>query len=231
MKIIPYTCFAALLAIAACQGNSDKKAPEGEQKQEDSVVETSDTLLSDETIQSFNTAGISDYARKKAVGFDWSKFRMVSMYTEDSMLVSKFTADKNFFRDYGPFLKYSPDSTMFIDLDSYNIDINRDAQGHLTGTGIGPDTEVSLVKVGDSTRTRLVFLGPGGSIEDAIWLDRQTLVLMGVQENERGERVPTVWRFEVPTKTYYIYELPDPSLAGSLSDYWKTERLKQVKIR
>lgn len=231
MKIIHNASFTALLALAACQGNADKKAPESEQKQEDSVVESSDTLLSDETIQSFNTAGISDYARKKAAGFDWSKFRMVSVYEEDSMLVSKFTADKNFFRDYGPFLKYSPDSSMFIDLDSYNIDITRDAQGHFTGAGIGPDTEVSLVNVGDSTRTRLVFLGPGGSIEDGIWLDNHTLVLIGVQENERGERVPTVWRFELPTKTYYIYELPDPSLAGSLSDYWKTERLKQVKIR
>ncbi|MDF2190946.1 hypothetical protein [Paraflavitalea sp. CAU 1676] len=231
MKFLSIACMTVFLMLAACQDNADKKAPQQDAKQEDSVVESLDTLLSAETIQSFSTSGISEYVRKRSASFDWNKFRMVSSYQEDSMLVTPFEDNNNFFRNYGPFLKYSPDSSMFIDLDSYNIDITRDAQGRFSGSEMGPDTEVSLIDVEDKTRTRLVFLGPGGMVEDGLWLDNQTLVLMGRQENEHGKQVPTLWRFHVPTHTYFIYELPDPSLAGPMAEYWKTERLKLVKIK
>lgn len=231
MKYFLYTCIAVVLIVVSCKDNT-KTAPQTVTPPgEDSVTETVDTLLSAEAIQSFRTSGFSDYAKKKAAGFDWSKFRMVSSWQEDSMLVAPFTPDKDYYTSYGPFLKYSPDSSLFIDLDSYNIDITKDSKGRLVGHEIGPDCEVSLVDVDDKTKTRLVFLGPGGSIEDATWLDNSTLVLMGVQENEKGAKAATLWRFHIPTKTYYLYEIPDTTVAGPLMGYWRTERLKKVEIK
>lgn len=232
MHIFRFCVFMALLLIVACKDEPAKEQPDPETDASDSlVVESIDTVLSADAIQTFSTAGISDYVKKKSPSFDWAKFRMVSSYEEDSLLQSPFKAEKDFFKNYGPFLKYSPDSSRFIDMDSYNIDITRDAQGRLTGAEIGPDTEISLVSRADNTRTRLLFMGPGGSVEDGLWLDSSTVVLMGTQENQQGERVPTIWRYHIPTKTFYVYELPDPSLAGSLADYWKAERLKGVTIK
>lgn len=231
MKYLIYTCIATLLIAVSCKDDPKKEPQAPEAPQEDSVVETLDTLLSAETVQSFSTTAFSDYAKKKVSGFDWNKFRMTSSWQDDSLLVSPFQPEKDFYTSYGPFLKYSPDSSRFIDLDSYNIDIKKDAKGRFIGNGIGPDYEVSLVDVKDGTKTRLVFMGPGGSIEDALWLDNQTLVLMGVQENEKGGKMPTLWRFHLPTKTFYLYEIPDTTLAGSLMGYWKTERLKNVTIQ
>ncbi|MBO9562182.1 MAG: hypothetical protein J7621_05380 [Niastella sp.] len=233
MKYLFYTCLLSVLLAVACKDNANKEpqATDPATVQEDSVVETLDTLLSDETIQTFSTSALSDYAKKKAPGFDWNKFSMTSSWEDSSLLVSPFKPDKNFFASYGPFLKYSPDKSMFIDLDSYNIDIQKDSKGRFTGNEIGPDFEVSLVNLKDSTRTRLVFLGPGGSIEDGLWLDDNTLVLMGVHENEKGQEAATLWRYHLPTKTYYLYELSDTAVAGSLRGYWKTERLKNVQIK
>jgi hypothetical protein len=231
MKYLIYTCIATLLIAVSCKDDPKKEQQAPEAPQEDSLVETLDTLLSDETVQSFSTTAFSDYAKKKVTGFDWTKFRMTSSWQDDSMLVSPFKPEKDFYTSYGPFLKYSPDSSQFIDLDSYNIDIKKDAKGRFIGNEIGPDYEVSLVHVKDGTKTRLVFMGPGGSIEDALWLDNQTLVLMGVQENEKAGKMPTLWRFHLPTKTFYLYEIPDTTIAGSLMGYWKTERLKNVIIQ
>lgn len=230
MKYLLYCCIVGALIMVSCKDTAKKEpqATSTTETRDDSVMETMDTLLSAETVQSFSTSGFSDYAKKQARGFDWNKFRMTSSWKEDSMLVSPFTPDKDYYRDYGPFLKYSPDSSMFIDLDSYNIDIKKDDKGRFIGHELGPDSEVSLIDVDDKTRTRLVFMGPGGSIEDGMWLDNNTLVLMGVQENERRERVATLWKFHVPTKTYYLYEIPDTSVAGSLMGYWRSERLKNV---
>lgn len=231
MKHLVYTCIVVALIVISCKDNVKKEPQAGTVPQEDSLMETLDTLLSAETVQSFNTSGFSDYAKKQATGFDWNKFRMTGSWKEDSMLVSPFTPDKDFYTSYGPFLKYSPDSSLFIDLDSYNIDITKDSKGRFIGTEMGPDCEVSLVDVEDSKKTRLVFLGPGGSIEDATWLDNNTLVLMGVQENEKGDKTATLWRYHVPTQTYYLYEIPDTAVAGPLMGYWRKERLKKVIIR
>lgn len=231
MKYLAYTCLAVIMIVVSCKDNTKKEPQAGTPVREDSATETLDTLLSAEVIQSFSTSGFSNYAQKKATGFDWSKFRMVSSWQEDTMLVAPFAPPKDYYDAYGPFLKYSPDSSMFIDLDSYNIAITKDNKGRFIGHEMGPDYEVSLVDVGDKTKTRLVFLGPGGSIEDATWLDNNTLALMGVQENEKGARVATLWRFHVPTKTYYLYEIPDTAVAGPLMGYWRTERLKNVIVQ
>ncbi len=232
MKYLFYTCLLGALLAVACKDSANKEPQATDPTtQEDSVVETLDTLLSEETVQSFSTSGFSDYAKKRVAGFDWSKFRMTSSWEEDSLLVSPFRPDKNYYASYGPFLKYSPDRSMFIDLDSYNIDIQKDSKGRFTGQELGPDTEVSLVHVADSTKTRLVYMGPGGFVEDASWLDNNTLLLMGVHENEKSEQVATLWRYHIPTKTFYLYEIPDTAVAGSLMGFWKTERLKNVNIK
>lgn len=231
MKHLLYVSLVMVLFIAACKDEPKKETTPVTADQEDSVTETIDTLLSDETVQQFSMSGFSDYARKQAAGFDWSRFRMTGTWQEDSPLVSRFQPEKGFYTDYGPFLKYSPDSTRFIDLDSYNIDIKKDSKGQFIGHEIGPDVEVSLVDVSAGTRTRLLFMGPGGSIEDGMWLDNHTLVLMGVQENEKEEKKATLWRYHMPTQTYYLYELPDTAAARPLVGYWRKERLKQVEIK
>lgn len=229
-KHLIYAIIAAFVVLASCTGN-DKKAKEEEETTEDSTVAESniDTAFATETIDSFNTTGFSTYAKQHVKEFDWTKFRMTNSWTDDWQKTVSFHPDKNYYELYGRFLKYSPDSTYFLDLDSYNIDITKDKKGRLIGHEIGPDTEVDLINPKTGQKTRLLFFGPGNSIEDGLWLDNNTLVLMGVQQND-STKTAAVWRYNVPTKTFYLYELHDAAAAQKLMGYWKRERLKGVEI-
>lgn len=233
MKYTIYICALALLFATACNNNSDKPAEIEEVPETDSVVVTGpDSTLTAETIQRFQTAGFTDYAKARIPSFDWSRFKHKLSWQEDSLHSSEFTPAKTFYNNYGAYLKYSPDSSRFIDLDSYNIDIRKDSKGRLVGTSGGPDTEVSLIDPKSGKRTRLLFMGPGGSVEDAFWTDNNDLVIIGTQENEEnGGKKVTIWKINLTDTTYDLYELDDPNAALTLAGQWRKERLKGVVLK
>src|SRR5687767_12760493 len=84
---------------------------------EDST-ERLDTVFSQPDISFLNQLRVSKYANSQNVPIDWSEFRMVTSSHDDSLLVSPFQPDSAYYQQYGRFLRYSPDSSMFIDLDS-----------------------------------------------------------------------------------------------------------------
>ena len=230
MKQFIFSAVIAAIVLTACKGKNKPEA-EADVTGEDSVITLQpDTALAVETIQSFTTAGFTDYIKKKSPSFDWKQFNLTTTWEEDSALITPFTPNKQFYNSYGRFLKYSPDSTLFIDLDSYNIDIKKDGQGRWIGLAAGPDTEVSLVNPATGQKTRLLFMGPGGSVEDAFWEDKDNLVLLGVHDGESGKAL-SVWKYHLPTNSWSLYELKDPSIADQLSGQWRKERLKGVIIK
>lgn len=229
--------FLIVVIFASCKDTDkparDQVSPDVQTANEDSVAnENIDTVLSDETIALFNQSGFSTFAKSKSPGFDWSRFRMMNSWKEDSLYITPFAPASNYYEDYKPYLKYSPDGSMFIDLDSYNLTLEKDKNGRRVAIESGPDTEVSLVNVKDKKKTRLVFLGPGSSIEEGSWIDNENLILFGFQETgEAGNKLPVIWRFHLPTTTYYIYEMPDPAIAKQLMGQWRKERLKGLTIK
>lgn len=227
-----YYSMALLLFLAACR--DEPKNAEAEETGEDSVesIVNVDTVLSVNEVQSFTTSGFSDYAKKRSPSFNWSHFKLKYSWEEDSALIADFKPNQQYFTNYGPFLKYSPDSTHFIDLDSYNVDIRKDKKGKWTGTEMGPDCEVSLINRRTGKKTRLLFMGPGGSVEDASWLSNEELILVGVQESNEGNgKQVSVWKYHLPTGTFYLYELSDTALAKQLTNSWRKERLKTVAFK
>jgi hypothetical protein len=222
-----------ILSVTACNDNADKQAAPDEEPVTDSVVTNGpDTTLAAETIQQFQTAGFTDYAKSKIPSFDWSRFKYKSSYEQDSLLTGDFKPSKTYYASYGSLLKYSPDSSRFIDLDSYNIDIRKDASGKLIGTAGGPDTEVSLIDPKSGKSKRLLFMGPGGSVEDAFWTGNNELVIVGTQENEEnGGKKVTVWKINLADMMYDIYELDDVGAADKLAGQWRKERLKGVVLK
>lgn len=236
--MMKYTIYSSMLAFlfmaaTACSDNAGKKAEPDDTSDTDSVVVNGpDTTLTEETIQRFQTAGFTDYAKSKIPSFDWSKFKYKSSYEQDSMLTADFKPSKTYYASYGAYLKYSPDSSRFIDLDSYNIDIRKDASGKLIGTAGGPDTEVSLIDPKSGKSKRLLFMGPGGSVEDAFWTSNNELVIVGTQENEEnGGKKVTVWKINLKDNMYDLYELDDQNAAAKLAGQWRKERLKGVVLK
>lgn len=230
---------AGIGLLVSCQNNNNNKkagpsATEETTPSGDSVTnENVDSVFSNETIRFFDQSGLSDYARKKAPQFDWSQFALKEVWEDDSLPSKPFRPDRDFFAAYGKLLKYSPDSSRFIDLDSYNIQLEKDKNGHWTrGIEGGPDNETSLVDLNDSTRTRLFFFGPGSSVEDAVWANSNTVYLVGVYENPDSEKqVPVVWKYEVDNNTFYLYESSNQSLADKILHYTRDVRWKGLDIK
>jgi hypothetical protein len=243
MKLLTVAGLSLIMFTLSCQDTPDKEAEEADLTEADSVgMERVDTVLSNETISFFNQSGLSDFAKSKSPQFDWSKFRMTDSWQEDSLLITDFRPAPKYFDNYKTLLKYSPDSSRFLDLDSYNIALDKDKNGKLSGNESGPDTEISMVNVKDQKRIRLLFTGPGSSVEDGSWIDNDNVVLMGFQETTAGStpainsgstttnKVPVIWRYNLPTSTYYIYELPDPKVAAQLMGEWKKQRLRSINL-
>lgn len=233
-KCLFYLIAATAVFAVACGSNEDKKAepPETTAEVPDSTVEELQTDgFSRENIDTFSTMAFSSYAKKQKPDFDWSRFKLEHNWIDSSMYTTSWTPGKDFYDRYGRFLKYSPDSSRFIDLDSYNIEIVKDKKGNLVGTEVGPDVEVSLINPTTGKKTRVLFFGPGNSVEDALWLDKDNVAIMGTEEREKIGKVATVWKYNIPTNSFYQYELQDSVVARRLVGYWRRERLKEVKAK
>jgi hypothetical protein len=211
------------IILASCKNNSSDIPADALVPEKDSV-EKLDTIFSQENIEFLQQLKFSTYAKTQSAPIDWSKFRMVTS-THDSLMVSTFSPDQLFYQHYGRLLKYSPDSSMFIDLDSYNIEFHKNK----IPIEKGPDTEVSLIDIGNKQRTRLIFLGPGNGVEEAGWIDNDNVLLIGYREADSSRsKTSVIWRYHVPTKTFHIYESTNPVI-GAMLIKWRRERLRQLQ--
>ncbi|HTS44268.1 MAG TPA: hypothetical protein VMH01_07710 [Puia sp.] len=227
-------CCTGILLLAACSGNEKNKQEEKKPILVDSTASVTgiDSALSEEEVFLSNQMDFSNYLKSQKPDFDWKNFQLSENWHQDLLVEdSAYHPDKKFYEAYGRFLKYSPDGSFFIDLDSYNIDITKNKDGAWVGQELGPDTEVSLVDTKNNKKMRLIFLGPGGSIEDARWVDNNTILLFGVYTDEPNLRVPAIWKISLPDKEVYLYKNDDPSLISKLNGYtWKV-RLKGISMR
>jgi len=226
MKYLSVLSILAILFLSNCKN----KTAEDEQASPSTIEESTeklDTVLSGNDITVLNQLKFSRYAVSQNQPVEWSDFRMVMSSHDDSLHVSAFQPDSSYYKEYGRLLKYSPDSSMFIDIDSYNIGFQKNRNGKLVPIEIGPDTEVSLVDVGEKEKTRLVFLGPGNGIEDAGWIDNNSAVLVGYHEKDTTKlKTAIIWRYHIPTKSFYVYESSDTLMPRRLLN-WRRERLRQ----
>jgi hypothetical protein len=77
----------------------------------------------------------------------------------------------------------------------------------------GPDSELALVDALKKERRRLLFYGPSVRIDDAAWVDNETVMAVGTEEVDAGpqktEIQPLVWIFHLPQRLVSTYS-PSP---------------------
>lgn len=224
MRYLSILTIVAIFFLGSCKNDSAEDEAAGPATIEEST-ERLDTVLSGNDLGVLNQLSFSRYASARNNPIKWADFRMVTSL-HDSLHASSFQPDSSYYRKYGRFLKYSPDSSMFIDLDSYNVDFQQNRKGEEVPVEIGPDTEVSLVDVAQKEKTRLLFLGPGNGVEDAGWIDNNSAVLIGYHEKDTSKlKTAVIWRYHLPTKTFYVYESADTSIPRQLLN-WRKERFR-----
>ncbi|AFL85921.1 hypothetical protein Belba_3419 [Belliella baltica DSM 15883] len=85
-----------------------------------------------------------------------------------------------------PFLKKHPEGDGVVDIYSYKVVFPETGEPYFN-----PDAEVTYYK-SDGMRERLLFMGPSGVFEDAVWLSSEALLVVGHFESENGVS-PKVW--------------------------------------
>ncbi len=229
MKAILLFWILTAFLFAACDSNDkESNSEERSNAARDSIAESNTAVSEDKVMVYMNQSGFSEYIKTRSPQLEWNAFAVTKYWKEENPLRQAFTPDSGYYDLYGPLLKYSPDSTRFIDLDSYNLDLHKDRSGRLIANPQGPDTEVSLIDLNKNQQTRLVFLGPGSSVEDAGWIDNNNLVLIGYQEDDSLTKANAViWHFNLADQVTHLYEVSDENWVTSIKGYSR-QRLKNA---
>lgn len=122
---------------------------------------------------------------------------------------------------YLPYLIFNSDSTYAIDLVTNNyVPVERKGKTELAEGG--PDFEVGLIDLRKNKRKELLFFGTMGTVMDAKWLDNSTLIIAGANEVSGDSIRPVIWKYEVPSKAWYVYTYDKmiPNDAGSYPRKW-----------
>jgi hypothetical protein len=110
---------------------------------------------------------------------------------------------ENVFTDDSPLKKYQiphPTAEGVVDIYSYKLVFGEDHE-----LSFNPDSEVVYYRK-DGMRERLLFMGPSGTFEDAVWVTEDHLLVSGHIQKENGF-VPVVWLINPGEHKYNMYEV------------------------
>lgn len=192
----------AVLALNACTSNKkeEKKAAE-------------ETIIEDATLQKVEdkVSTLSDWQQyyvQKVPDFSLDNFEPVGTEKVNDMY-SGMELNQKFYDLYGKLLVYSPDSTRFMDIYSYNFIVERRKDGTLSARMGEPDQEAAVVDVKTGKRLRLWFCGPHCLLEKAIWLNNEEVALVGIVDEDGNEVYqPQMWVINIKTGQTTLYSYP-----------------------
>ncbi|SRR5690554_797677 len=197
------------IALVSCK-KEKKEAPL--LNNETITVESNKTALPDEL--SSKLENWKKYYLTNDSTFDFENFQF-----KDSLKINRIEGSvpgvfqEEFDSVYLDFLIYSENKDKYIDFDSYWWFIYDDE------ISFEADQEVNLVNINEKTVERIGFSGPSEWVEDAIWLNDKTVVLVG----NNHENTPFIRIANLNRDTYYYYLYKKP--LSFRSEYFK-KRLK-----
>jgi len=122
--------------------------------------------------------------------------RYADNWVEDSIIVSSQDLSKDFLKTYESMIVYSPDKSKVLDLGSYGSVAVKDRNGKTSFQG-DADTEVAVIDLASKKRRRLLFFGPGTSVDHGFWLNDKTVLVTGQFHESNNVSVPVIWKIEI----------------------------------
>lgn len=207
MKHFHNVCLISCLSfLFACNSNNEEQAQE--KKQEDDSTQTVQSIVSEDSAMIFNNAAsgwINRSMQKNSL--NWNRFHLEEFWSDDSLVQQSFQPEKNFYKDYTPVLRWSPDSNYILDIGSYGSVKVKNADGTTKIEGGEPDSEVSLIDAKTKTKTRLLFFGPATIVSNGGWLDSTQAAVLAMHD-EKGDHHPDtlLWIINVKDKFFRKYK-------------------------
>jgi len=138
----------------------------------------------------------------------------------------EFAELDSFFAIYKPLINFSPDKRYFVD--SYSYQLNLERKGDHFAANVEVDQQVFLYDTKNELSYSLFFGGTERWIDEEIWLGNDTLVLAGIEKDEKATRHPIFYIVNISTGEIIQYSCTN-LLCIQRIDYG-SPRLKKMKI-
>lgn len=201
MSLFSYSSIRPLMivSLALLSGCTFEK-----ERKDDIIVESEITLEEEHRqllsigLQQIPTWG--NFWKKIDPVFDPSGFKMSKEISYESLE----WPEENHIQAGSPFYKYlipHPEGEGVVDIYSYKVVIPEEDK-----VSFNPDSEVIYFK-SNGMRERLLFMGPSGGFEEAVWISPELLMVTGFFEDEEGT-TPKIWLINPEDQIYYEYIHP-----------------------
>ncbi len=199
-KIVLYYLLAT--ALIACNSNKNE--------QQNTIVNSTEAAADisheDSSLLFKNNGAEWFQGAFQLPGLTWKNIELENFWINDSLEVESFSPSIDFYRDYAPVLRWSPDSSYVLDIGSYGLIAIKDDKGKTTLEGGEPDTEISVLYPNKNEKARLLFAGPSSHIIDAKWIDKTQAIIIGTFELEDNLKEDTLmWMVDVKEQFFRLY--------------------------
>ena len=138
---------------------------------------------------------------------NWQKFQLQEFWYEDSLKQLPLHESAQFYKEYAPVLKWSPDSSYVLDMGSVGTTIITDKKGNTKVADGDIDTQVSLLLPKQKKKEQLLFFGSNTSLIDARWIDSTQIAVFGAFTEKPNQPADTLlWIIDAKNNYFRKYK-------------------------
>ena len=167
--------------------------------------------------KSYFDSSLKDW-RNSYWNFQLSAFMISDTLSFENIPFGDIKSLKGFYDLYKPSLAFSPDSNKFIDLYSYQLNLERKRNKLIANAEV--DGAVSLCDLKTKNWIRIYFLGVSSRIEEALWISKAKFILAGYNEEDQvGKFQPMILIGDINKEKLFLYNDLDKSCIAKKSGY------------
>lgn len=136
--------------------------------------------------------------------FHIDSFRIVQESEFEQQDYDEVTDTGKFYKLYKASLKFSPDSSQFIDIYSSGLMLRQKGKKIIASADV--DQAISLCNLKTKEWKRIAFFGPSAAIEEAIWNSALQFTLAGTIHNDDGEKTAIIILGDAGAKSFHWFE-------------------------
>lgn len=117
---------------------------------------------------------------------------------------------KGFYSIYKPALTFSKDSNKFIDIYSYELNLEKKGN-KIVYSGSEVDQAISLCDIKMKRWIQILFCGYSLRIQEVIWVTNTKFMLVGSVQNEASKYPPVIYIGDITSNSFEIFSSSDPN--------------------
>jgi hypothetical protein len=165
---------------------------------------------------------------KSFSNFNLSDFKVEDTLHFDNNFQQDFNSYRKFLSIYKPIITYSSDSSKFIDIYSYQINLEKKGNYYEAN----PEIDQAVILCDSKTKywNRIHFGTNSQWIDEVIWISKTKFILVGIIKSEDDKRKPLILFGDINKQTLIKYLSTNKNSFQNNKGY-SSPKLKKLPIR